>query len=90
MENIRVKENSHKPQSDKCCPKKTNCLNYCVAGLLSQCSAGPYLKEQKKCKYYKKATIRDQCMHYIEALNGHCDCVDAQKEVRRQQDSKDD
>ena len=85
-----MKENSQKPQSDKRCPEKLNCLNYCVTGLLSQCSAGPYLKKKKKCKYYKKATIRDQCMHYIEPFNGHCDCVDAQREVRRQQDSKDD
>jgi hypothetical protein len=53
MTNIRVRENSHKPQSDKRCPKKLNCLNYCVTGLLSQCSAGPYLKEQKNASILK-------------------------------------
>jgi uncharacterized Fe-S center protein len=78
-----VKENSHKLQSDRHCLEKLNCLNYCVTGVISQCTAGPNLQRQKKCKYYEKATIRDQCMYYIEALNGHCDCVDAQREAQK-------
>jgi hypothetical protein len=89
MVNSSVKEKSNKPQAANFCPEKLDCLNYCVAGMLSRCGAGPTWQKQKKCKYYKKSTIRDRCMHYIEALNGHCDCVDAQREVRRHQNPED-
>jgi hypothetical protein len=83
--NSSVKEKSNISQPDTCHPENLNCLNYCIPGILSRCGAGPKVHEQKKCRYYRKSSIRDQCMHYIVALNGHCDCVDAQRDVRRQQ-----
>ena len=89
MANPSANEKSNKPQPADCCPGKRDCLNYCVSGILSRCGAGPEWQKQKRCKYYKKSTMRDRCMHYIETLGGHCDCVDAQTEVRRQQDSED-
>ena len=86
MANSSAKEKPDKQHPDYGCTEKLDWVNYCVPGMLSRCGAGPNLHEQKKCRYYKKATIRDRCMHYIVALNGHCDCVDAQREVRRQKD----
>ena len=89
MANSSAKEESNKRQQANCCREKPDCQNYCVSGMLSRCGAGPEWQKQKKCKYYKRSTIRDRCMHYIETLDGHCDCVDAQREVRRQQNSED-
>jgi hypothetical protein len=38
----------------------------------------------------QKSTTRDKCMHYIKALNEHCDCAGAQREISGQDDRKDD
>lgn len=78
--------------------EKNNCLvredkpdlrlvrtNYCVAGAMSRCSAGPFWNAQKRCKYAVKSTVRDRCMYYIEAIGGHCDCVEAQRDLRNVQ-----
>ena len=62
--------------------RKLDCLNYCVSGLMSRCSAGACWEDQKRCKFYEKSTVSNRCMYYIEAIDGHCDCVDAQKEIR--------
>jgi hypothetical protein len=75
---------------DGCWSEKSDLLNYCVPGLMSRCGAGPNVEKQKNCRYYKKSTIREQCMHYIVVLNGHCDCVDAQRDVRRPRMIEDD
>ena len=70
--------------------RKIDCLNYCVSGLMSRCSAGAVWEDQKRCKFYEKSTVSNRCMYYIEAIDGHCDCVDAQKEIRmRKCDLKD-
>ena len=61
---------------------KLDCLNYCVTGLISRCSAGTVWDEQHKCKYSEKSTVSNRCMYYIEAIDGHCDCVEAQRELR--------
>jgi hypothetical protein len=80
----------------KCIPQeKRSCLlrgetrdlrlgyaNYCVTGLMSRCSAGTIWNEQKRCKYAEKSTVRNRCMHFIEAIDGHCDCAAAQRELR--------
>ncbi len=80
----------------KCIPQeKRSCLlreesrdlrlgyaNYCVAGLMSRCSAGKLWKDQKICKYAEKSTVSNRCMHFIEAIGGHCDCAEAQIELR--------
>lgn len=62
--------------------RKLDCLNFCVSGLMSRCSAGSVWEDQQRCKFYEKSTISNRCMYYIEAIDGHCDCVDAQKEIR--------
>jgi len=70
---------------------RPGCVNYCVGGLMSHCSAGTVWDEQKRCKYAEKSTVSNRCMHFIEAIDGHCDCVEAQKELRdslRSQENK--
>jgi hypothetical protein len=57
--------------------------NYCVSGIMSRCSAGSVWLEQRKCKFSKKSSVSERCMHYIVPLDGHCDCVDAQIEMRK-------
>ncbi|UCE51292.1 MAG: hypothetical protein JSV31_18765 [Desulfobacterales bacterium] len=71
--------------------RKLDCLNYCVSGLMSRCSAGTVWDEQKKCKFSEKSTVSNRCMYYIEAIDGHCDCVEAQRELRmKERTEKDD
>ena len=55
-------------------------VNYCMPGIMSRCSAGVEWEKQKKCKFSKKSSISERCMHYIVSLDGHCDSVDAQRE----------
>lgn len=55
--------------------------NYCIPGIMSRCSAGSVWEDQNKCKYSKKSSVSDRCMHYIPSLDGHCDSVDAQREI---------
>ena len=89
MVNSSAKKSDPETKPGHCHSEKLVYLNYCVSGVLSRCGAGPNPQEQKKCRYYQKSTIRDRCMHYIETLDGHCDSVDAQREVNRPQDDKD-
>ena len=56
--------------------------NYCVAGVMSHCTAGTVWDEQKRCKYAEKSSVSNRCMHFIEAIDGHCDCAAAQRELR--------
>jgi hypothetical protein len=90
MTNFGAEERPEMPPRDSCWPEKKDSLNYCIPGMLSRCGAGPKVETQKKCRYYKKSSIREQCMHYIVVLNGHCDCVDAQRDVSRQRIVEDD
>jgi hypothetical protein len=62
---------------------KTNLkpINYCVPGLLSKCGAGTTWAEHKLCRFAVKSTFSNKCMHYIQAMDGHCDCLDAQKDA---------
>ena len=76
-------QNEHKHQ-------KLDCLNYCVSGLMSRCSAGTIWDEQQKCKFSEKSTVSNRCMYYIEAIDGHCDCVEAQRELRMKESTKKD
>ena len=57
-------------------------VNYCIPGIMSRCSAGLIWQDQKKCKFAKKSTVGDRCMHYIESIYGHCDSVEAQRELK--------
>lgn len=57
--------------------------NMCIPDLLSTCTAGTRWKDQKFCKFYRKATFSERCMHFVEAIDDHCDNVDAQRDGRR-------
>ena len=76
-------KNEHKLQ-------KLDCLNYCISGLMSRCSAGTIWDEQQKCKFSEKSTVSNRCMYYIEAIDGHCDCVEAQRELRMKEGTNKD
>ena len=64
--------------------------NYCVPGVMSRCSAGAIWNDQRRCKYAHKSTVGDRCMYYIEAIDGHCDCVEAQRELRKTVNRRED
>ena len=64
------------------CEVRLECANYCVAGLMSRCSAGKVWNDQNRCKFAEKSTVSNRCMYYIEAIDGHCDCEEAQRELR--------
>lgn len=75
------KKNKHLPiDKDRC--SRLQYPNYCIPGIMSRCSAGTLWENQKKCRFSKKSSVSDRCMHYIVSLDGHCDCVDAQREIR--------
>ena len=57
-------------------------VNLCEPGFMSYCSAGNKWENQKRCQFYRKASIAKRCMHYRAALGDHCDCAEAQRSVR--------
>ena len=65
---------TRKPQDSEINPT----VNYCVDGSMSHCTAGTTWKEQKRCKHAEKSTVANRCMSYIESIDGHCDCLQAQ------------
>ena len=56
-------------------------INYCRPGLLSKCGAGTTWVEQGACRFAIKSKFANKCMYYNESLDGHCDCLDAQKDA---------
>ena len=79
--NIPDEKNSCLLRSDNC-EVRLECVNYCVAGLMSRCGAGTVWNDQRRCKFAEKSTVSNRCMHFIEAIDGHCDCEQAQRELR--------
>ena len=61
--------------------RRNEAMNLCESGLMAHCTARSSWKEQTMCKYYRKATTANRCMYYYESLGGHCDCVEAQKNI---------
>ena len=61
---------------------KPGLVNYCIPDVLSHCGAGTNWEAQKKCKFAEKSLISNRCMYYIETIDGHCDCVEAQSEQK--------
>jgi hypothetical protein len=57
---------------------------------MSRCSAGAIWNDQKKCKYARKSSVGDRCMYYVEAIGGHCDCAEAQRDLRKSVDKRED
>ena len=58
-----------------------NSFNCCIPGIISKCSAGATWAEHRVCVYAIKASFADRCMYYKGAIDGHCDCLDAQTEA---------
>ena len=56
-------------------------LNFCVPGILSKCGAGTTWSGHRHCIFANKSEFSNKCMHYIEAIDGHCDCVNAQQDA---------
>ena len=54
-------------------------VNYCKKDILSYCNMANSPKDQKKCKFYKKATHFDRCMFLI--FDEHCSSMEAQLDV---------
>ena len=90
LDKLNLEKSSPKEQAEKRRSVGQDCISYCVSGLMSRCRAGAVWPDQRKCKYYTKSTTRDRCMHYIEALGGHCDCAAAQREARNQTNPNND
>jgi hypothetical protein len=90
MDKLKPEEPYNKAQTEKHRSVSQDCISYCTSGIMSRCRAGSVWPDQQKCKYYKKSTTRNKCMHYIEALGGHCDCEAAQRESRRQPNRNED
>ena len=65
-------------------------ISYCISGIMSRCSAGSTWQKQERCKFAKRSTVRNRCMHYIKSIDGHCDCVEAQRELRHVEVKKDE
>jgi len=61
---------------------KTECRNYCACGIMSKCTAGSSWREHCECKFSRKSSAGDRCMYYRDTINGHCDCVNAQRETK--------
>ena len=74
-------ETSHLRDNREQCSQLVS-VNYCIPGIMSRCSAGLIWQEQNKCKFARKSTVGDRCMHYIESIYGHCDSVEAQRELK--------
>ena len=76
LDNIKDKpQSSIRPQAN------LRPVNFCVPGILSKCGAGTTWSGHSYCIFANKSQYSDKCMHYIEAIDGHCDCVDAQKDA---------
>lgn len=60
--------------------KSNDPRNYCKQEIMSHCTAGETWANQKKCKYSRRSDTRDECMYYNKDIDGHCDCLKAQKD----------
>ena len=56
-------------------------LCFCKKETMSVCTAGS-VDEQKRCRYYKKASHSDKCMFL--AFDKFCDCLEAQMNTEKQ------
>ena len=70
-----------KPQNSIRSQTNLKAVNFCVPGILSKCGAGTTWSSHRYCTFANKSDFSDKCMHYIEAIDGHCDCVNAQKDA---------
>jgi hypothetical protein len=55
-------------------------LSFCKRDMMSICTAAGE-GEQRKCKFYKKSSFTDKCMHFM--FDEFCDCVEAQVAIQQ-------
>ncbi len=55
--------------------------NYCIPGILSKCGAGTTWAGHRHCRFSIKSDFSNKCMYYNRSMDGHCDCMDAQKDA---------
>ena len=55
--------------------------NFCIPGMLSKCGAGTSWAQQRRCRFAVKSAFGNKCMYYNLAMDGHCDCIDAQQDA---------
>ena len=65
--------------------KQCQVPNFCRQDSMFICTAADNTENQKRCRYYRKATRSVRCMHYRAALEGHCDSIEAQLEANSKQ-----
>ena len=56
-------------------------VNHCIPGILSKCGAGTTWAEQRQCRFAVKSDFVNKCMYYNQSMDGHCDCIDAQRDA---------
>jgi hypothetical protein len=56
-------------------------INYCIPGLLSKCGAGSTWMEHRFCRHVTKSSFSPKCMYYNDYMDGHCDCLEAQRDA---------
>jgi hypothetical protein len=57
---------------------------FCKRDIMSICTAASE-SDQKGCKFYKKSSFGDRCMHFI--FEEYCDCLEAQIATQQPQNS---
>lgn len=56
--------------------------SYCARGVMTRCTAGNRWAEHQRCKFASKSSSAERCMHYYPGIDGHCDCLAAQDELK--------
>jgi hypothetical protein len=74
------------------CPNETTeargGVNCCIVGFMAKCGAGPLVVNQRACRFFRMSSAGNRCMHYCVALDGHCDSIDAQQEMKNREPSR--
>lgn len=63
-------------------------INFCKSGPMSRCDAGKTWKDQVICQFSVKSSQSERCMYYRSSMEGHCDCVAAQKDCKTRLDNQ--
>lgn len=59
-------------------------VSFCKRDIMLICAAAGESK-QKNCKFYKKSSFTDKCMHFM--FDEYCDCLEAQVAIQQTQQS---
>ena len=56
-------------------------INCCIPGLFSKCGAGATWAEHRACRFAIKSNFANKSMYYNHWMDGHCDCLEAQRDA---------